>query len=92
MSIRTYIYTIYRNIAINHKKDKEARLKIENVFLELKTDLHEIAKIEALNSWAMPVIAYTFGIAKSTPVLLTKYRAHHPNFSTARLYNLKCGG
>lgn len=63
----------------------------------LKTHLHSRHKIKAINTWAIPIITYTFGVIEWTQTDLeridrkirtdmTKNRIHHPNASVVRLY------
>ncbi|XP_030767020.1 uncharacterized protein LOC115890810 [Sitophilus oryzae] len=60
-------------------------------------------KIVAINSWAVPLITYTYGVLKwsdtelkemdrATRIILTKNRMHHSIASTARLYLPRTNG
>ncbi|CAB3388713.1 Hypothetical predicted protein [Cloeon dipterum] len=62
-----------------------------------KTYLSGRSKIAAINSWAIPVAVYSFGVLKWSKsslqaldrkirVTLTKFRLHHPRSSIQRLY------
>jgi hypothetical protein len=62
----------------------------------LKTKLNGKNMIKAINTYATPVLTFSFGIAKWTPTLLenlqtkmrtllTRYRYHHPRTAEERL-------
>ena len=62
----------------------------------LKSHLNSNNKFKALNTWAIPILTYTFGIIKWTKTelesierairrQLTKFGLHHPRSSTARM-------
>jgi hypothetical protein len=62
----------------------------------LKTKLNGKNKIKATNTYAAPVLTFSFGIVKWTPTelenlqtktktLLTRYRFHHPRAATGKL-------
>jgi hypothetical protein len=72
---------------------KQFSSRIENI---LKTELHGRNKVKAINTFAIPILLYTFGIIKWTSTdlnelnrlvrtLLTKHRLHHPKSSTERV-------
>lgn len=67
---------------------------IERVKKMCKTKLCEKNIIKAINTYAVPVIMYTFGVIKWTKtdieyqereVLLTNSRCHHPKAATERI-------
>jgi hypothetical protein len=69
---------------------------IERLKLVFKIKLNAKNNTTAINSWATPVLAYTFGVIdwsdtdleslnRKTRVLLMKYRNHHPKACTERL-------
>jgi hypothetical protein len=62
----------------------------------LKTNLNEKNTFKAINTYAIPVLTFSFGIAKWTPTdlenlqiktraLFTRYRIHHPHAAKERL-------
>jgi len=62
----------------------------------LKTKLNEKNMIKSINTYATPVLTFSFGIVKWTPTdsdtpqtkirrLLTRYRFHHPRAGKERL-------
>ncbi|KAL1446767.1 hypothetical protein WDU94_003646 [Cyamophila willieti] len=70
---------------------------IKRVTSVLKTELFAKNKICAINSWAVPLLMYTFGIIswsktdlqalnRKVRSLLTKFRMHHIHSATDRLY------
>lgn len=82
------------NTQMKKKVENELRHRIKKV---LRTELNAINKITAINTWAMPVITFTFGVLRWTKTdlegldrmvrtLLTSYRSHHPQSSCCRLY------
>lgn len=63
----------------------------------LRSKLNSKALVTAINTWAIPSIAYSFGVIKwsntdlkaidtQVRVLLSKYGMHHPHSSVNRLY------
>jgi hypothetical protein len=93
----------YLGLSQNAKID-HTQLKIEfatkyNTRLNkiFNTKLAGSAIIDAINSWAVPILTYSFGIVKwtdtdldnldrKTRTLMTKFRFLHPNSSVIRLY------
>lgn len=80
----------------NIKKTYETMF-IKRVTSVLKTELFAKNKIRAINSWAIPLLMYTFGIIswsktdlqalnRKVRTLLTKFRMHHIHSATERLY------
>jgi hypothetical protein len=81
--------------------EKNALSRIEKVCI---SPLNVKNKITAINSWAVPVAANTFGVVKwpdtaiqafgrKIRTTLTKHRLNHPRSSTHRLYlSRHCGG
>jgi len=85
------------------KQIKHARMKqkLSEEYLNrtkslLKTKLNGKNMIKAINTYATPVLTFSFGIVKWTPTdlenlqtkmrtLLTKYRYHHPCAAKKRL-------
>lgn len=70
---------------------------IERVKKVLQSELNAKSTFTAIKAWAMPCLAYSFGVIKwSTTelraldtqirVLLTRYGMHHPHASVTRLY------
>jgi hypothetical protein len=66
----------------------------------LKTNLNGKNTIKAINTYAIPVLTFSFGIVKWTPTdlenlqirtraLLTRYRIHHPRAAKERLTLLR---
>ncbi|KAL1446559.1 hypothetical protein WDU94_012428 [Cyamophila willieti] len=90
---------IHQQITINHseiKKQYEASF-MKRVTTILKTELNARNKIQSINCWAIPLLAYTFGIIAWTDTdlsnlnrkvrtTLTRYRSHHVHSATERLY------
>lgn len=85
------------------KKQTEEKLN-KRVVKILKSHLTGKNKIKAINTWAIPVISYTFGILEWTQTdmnrldrkirtNMTRNRIHHTNASVIRLYiPRKAGG
>jgi hypothetical protein len=81
--------------------EKTVLSRIEKVCI---SQLNARNNITTINSWAVPVAAYTFGVVKRLETALqafdrkirttlTKHRLHHPRSSTHRLYLSRyCGG
>ncbi|CAH1099173.1 unnamed protein product, partial [Psylliodes chrysocephalus] len=83
---------------INHS---EIKVKLIDDFKKriqaiCKTNLTSANKIKAINTYAIPTLTYSFGIIKwsatdlesicrTTRVILTKYRMHHPNSAIERI-------
>lgn len=70
---------------------------LRRVKILLKTKLNSKNKINALNTWAIPVMSYTFGVLhwSNTDIrgldrvirtTLTRFRMHHPKAALERLY------
>ncbi|KAL1448253.1 hypothetical protein WDU94_000033 [Cyamophila willieti] len=90
---------IHQQISINHSEIKK---QYETSFMKrvttiLKTELNARNKIQSINCWAIPLLAYTFGIIAWTDTdlsnlnrkvrtTLTRYRSHHVHSATERLY------
>lgn len=80
---------------------KDIRCKVTNVYLQrvgdiLKSSLNGKNVFKALNTFAVPVLTYTFGVVKwtetelkdverATRKLLTKFRTHHPKSALERI-------
>lgn len=96
----TYKYLgIQKALEIRTSNQKEA---FKNEFFDrirkvLRSKLNSKSMFTALNTWAIPSIAYSFGviswsntdlkaIATQVRVLMTKYGIHHPHASVNRLY------
>ena len=90
---------IYQSTKINHKKLKEEFISKykSRVTRILNTKLSGLNIITAINTWAVPILLYTFGVLKwsdtdlhdvdrLTRKILTKFRCLHPKSSTIRLY------
>lgn len=90
---------IAQNLRIEHTKLKEqfAEKYKKRVTKILNTKLAGRNMITAINSWAVPVLTYSFGILKwsdtdlnaldrKTRTLMTKFRCLHTNSSVERLY------
>ncbi|XP_044757776.1 uncharacterized protein LOC123315935 [Coccinella septempunctata] len=96
----TYKYLgIQQALEIKNAEMKEAFSKklFYRVNQVLKSKLNSKSLFLALNTWALPIMTYTFGIltwsatelqALDTKIrtILTKYGVHHPHSSVARLY------
>lgn len=93
------------SFAINQKINKEqySEKMTHRLKTILKTQLTAKNKINAINTWVMPTITYTFGVLAWTPTdiqaldrkirtLLTKYIIHHPKSAIERLYLPRCEG
>ncbi|CAG4997932.1 unnamed protein product [Parnassius apollo] len=81
--------------------DREIRTRVTTEYHRrlkaiLKSGLNGKNTFKAINTFAIPVLMYTFGIVKwsnaelesverSTRVLLTKYRIHHPKSAVERI-------
>lgn len=90
---------IQQTFEIRQKENKEQaeRELMRRTFKILKTYLNAKNKITAINTWAIPSIAYTFGIIswsatdlqkldRKIRTALTKHRMLHPNSAIERLY------
>ncbi|KAL1448252.1 hypothetical protein WDU94_013956 [Cyamophila willieti] len=82
--------------------DTQLKKDYENSFLKrlgqiMHTELNAKNKIKAINTWAIPILTYTFGILKWSPTDLeamnrkirttfTKFRIHHCHSALERLY------
>lgn len=102
----TYKYLgLQQALGIKQKevKDKITRDLKNRVIKVLKTGLNANNQITAINVWAIPVVAYTFGIIKWTKTdlenlnrtlrtLLTSHQCHHPKCSSVRLYIPRASG
>ncbi|XP_039276282.1 uncharacterized protein LOC111058333 [Nilaparvata lugens] len=80
---------------------KNVKRKMKDTYLTrlrrlLKTQLNGNNMFKAINTYAIPVLTYSFGVVcwtatdledlmRSTRVLLTKFRAHHPKACMERL-------
>ncbi|XP_045463805.1 uncharacterized protein LOC123673363 [Harmonia axyridis] len=96
----TYKYLgIQQALEIKNAEMKEAFSKklFHRVNQVLKSKLNSKSLFLALNTWALPIMTYTFGVltwsttelrALDTKIrtILTKYGVHHPHSSVARLY------
>jgi hypothetical protein len=78
-------------------KEKLSKEYTRRLKLVLKSDLNAINKTRAINSLAIPVLSYSFGIIDWTKAelrkldvktrkYLTLFKAHHPKASVDRLY------
>lgn len=88
-----------QGLGVDEKRSKE---KIKSEFFRrieiiLRTLLYSKNKMSALNSWAIPVIAYSFGVVswsrtelgsldRKLRTMLTRHRMLHPNSAIERLY------
>ena len=102
----TYKYLgIYESDGIQHSKMKEKIRKeyYRRIRMVLKSELHAMNKIEAINTVAIPVVTYSFNIInwiledirsldRKTRKLLTKERMHHPKPDVDRMYLPKSTG
>lgn len=82
-------------------KTNEIKTHIENIFNKrlkkiLKSKLNAGNKCKAINTWAIPVYNYSFGVIKwsdtdinnmsrNIRVLLTKHQSHHPRSAVERV-------
>ncbi|XP_045474936.1 uncharacterized protein LOC123680863 [Harmonia axyridis] len=96
----TYKYLgIQQALEIKNAEMKEAFSKklFHRVNQVLQSKLNSKSLFLALNTWALPIMTYTFGVltwsttelqALDTKIrtILTKYGVHHPHSSVARLY------
>ncbi|KAI5727844.1 hypothetical protein M8J77_007609 [Diaphorina citri] len=97
---QTYKYLgLQQNLNINESDTKKqfAEKFIERVKIIMNTELYSKNKILAINAWAVPVIAYTFGVInwsrtdlqalnRKVRTIMTQYRSHHPQSAVERLY------
>lgn len=83
-------------------KTAEARDTFKTKFIErlkkvLQSKLNAKSTFAAIKAWAMPCLAYSFGVIKwsttelraldtQVRILLTRYGMHHPHASVTRLY------
>ncbi|KAI5716332.1 hypothetical protein M8J76_004689 [Diaphorina citri] len=90
---------IQQQISIN---DTEMKRQYENLFMKrvntvLKTELNAKNKIQAINTWAIPLLIYTFGILtwsntdlenlnRKVRMTLKYFRSHHIHSAMERLY------
>lgn len=104
---QTYKYLGFeQNIRINHT-DIKTQLKTQykqRLLAILKTSLYSRNLFKAINTFAVPILTYSFGIIKwsqtdlenlhiLTRSELTRYRKHHPNCCKERVtINRKEGG
>ena len=96
----TYKYLGFQqNTQIKHTSIKQTLITqyLQRIRSILKTKLHGRNTIKAINTYATPVLTYSFGtirwtntdleqIQRNTRTLLTKHHIHHPHSSTIRLY------
>ena len=88
----------YQEKKIDHTNVKNSLTKdyLARVRMLCQTDLNSKHLFKAINSFAVPVLTYSFGIIswsrtdldnimRQTRVELTKFRKHHPKASTLRL-------
>lgn len=94
----TYKYLGFQQARLlEHKqaKTKVRELYIQRVRKLLKSQLHAGNLIKAINTYATPILTYSFGILKwtdtelaevqrTTRTMMTKYNIHHPKASTLR--------
>lgn len=82
--------------------ESENKIKIKNEYFRrvniiMRTLLNAKNKINAINTWAHPVISYSFGVLSYSPTelqtldrqmrtMLTKHQMLHPNSAIERLY------
>lgn len=94
----TYKYLGYQQARL--LQEKQAKIKVRDLYLQrirklLKSELNGGNLITAINTYAIPVLTYTFGILKwtytemvelqrVTRTMMTKYKVHHPKASTLR--------
>ncbi|CAG5056649.1 unnamed protein product [Parnassius apollo] len=95
----TYKYLgLLQSLRVDHR---EIRTRVTTEYQRrlkaiLKSSLNGKKTFKAINTFAIPVLMYTFGIVKwletepesvegSTHVLLTKYRIHHPKSAVERI-------
>jgi len=82
-----------RQAQMKHKLGEEYLHRTKSI---LKTKLNGKNTIKAVNTYATPVLTFSFGIVKWTPTdlenlqtktraLLTRYRFHHPRTAKERL-------
>ncbi|KAI5707600.1 hypothetical protein M8J77_005689 [Diaphorina citri] len=97
---QTYKYLgLQQNLNINESDTKKQFTEkfIERVKIIMNTELYSKNKILAINAWAVPVIAYTFGVInwsrtdlqalnRKVRTIMTQYRSHHPQSAVERLY------
>lgn len=90
---------IEESMSIHHKpmKEKVKKEYIRRLRMILKSELSSPNKIKAINSLAVPVLLYTFGVInwtktdiqgidRKTRKILTMYSMHHPKADIHRLY------
>ncbi|XP_044755067.1 uncharacterized protein LOC123314020 [Coccinella septempunctata] len=84
-------------IRTSHQKEAFKNKFFDRVRKILRSKLNSKAMFTALNTWALPSLAYSFGVLSwsstdlkaidtKVRVLLTKYGIHHPHASVNRLY------
>lgn len=95
----TYKYLgVHQSVRTEHNTMK---LKTQKIYMSrlnsiLRTKLNGKNTVKAINTYAIPVLTYTFGIIKwtqtdiedierKTRTTLTKFRAHHPKSAIERL-------
>ena len=102
---------IYKYLGIAEKEDiqhDDMKIQIQKEYLRrirliLSTELNSKNKISAINSLAVPVMQYSFGIInwrvqeiqaidRKSRKLLTKYGCLHPKADVDRLYISRCKG
>ncbi|KAI5707887.1 hypothetical protein M8J77_011815 [Diaphorina citri] len=97
---KTYKYLgIQQNLNINESETKQQFTEkfIKRVKIIMNTELYSKNKIQAINAWAVPAIAYTFGVInwsktdlqnlnRKVRTIMTQYRSHHPQSAVERLY------
>ena len=95
-----YKYLGVNESSLIHHKNMKEKVKTEytrRVRMILKSELSSPNKIKAINSLAVPVLLYTFGVIdwtktdiqgldRKTRKLLTMYNMHHPKADVHRLY------
>lgn len=85
------------DIEISEMKRLYEEKLLKRVTILLRSKLNSRSLFTAINIWAIPTIAYSFGILtwsttdlremdRALRSLLTKYGVHHPHSSTVRLY------
>lgn len=96
----TYKYLgIQQNLNINESDIKKhfSNMFIKRVKMIMNTELYAKYKVLAINTWAIPVIGYTFGIVnwsatdlkdlnRKVRTTMTKFRSHHPHSAVERIY------
>ena len=96
----SYKYLGYNQQLI--RNEKQIKVRLINTFMKrvetlLRTELTGKNKIKGINTWAIPILIYSFGVInwnnteledinRKIRVIMTKYRFHHPKSATERIY------